>query len=274
MGRSFLVVLEDNAQALIPYAISAAKTLDAFPTAIFPRRDKTGLEDGSIEARVEAAAGSAEARKSQAHAALAAFASAASAAGVEAEILEPEAWQDPSRDIVPRFARAFDYTMMQQRSPGQPPPRDDLAAALLEHSGRPVWIVPAIQRETVAFKRILVAWDGSVSAARAFSEARGLFSRAERVEVVTVARADTPHAVVQGGVRLGARLARAGVAGEFRRLPSDEDPANALLSYAADIGADLMVAGGYGHSPLRESLFGGVTRTLLTSMTLPLVLVH
>jgi nucleotide-binding universal stress UspA family protein len=274
VARSFLVVLEENADALIPYALSAAKTLGAFPTAIYPRRDKTGLEDGSLEARVEAASGSAEARKTQAQTALAAFAKAAADAGVEAEILEPEVGQDPPRDIVPRFARAFDYTMMQQRSPGQPPPRDDLAAALLEDSGRPVVIVPAIQRDSIAFKRILVAWDGSVSAARAFSEARGLFALAERVEVVTVVRADTPHAVIQGGLRLGKRLERAGVSGEFRRLPSDEDPGNALLSYAADIGADLLVAGGYGHSPLRETLFGGVTRTLLTSMTLPLVLVH
>ena len=65
---------------------------------------------------------------------------------------------------------------------------------------------------------------------------------------------------------------RGGVAAEFKRLPSDEDPANALLSYAADFGADLMVAGGYGHSRIREALFGGVTRTLLSSQTLPLFL--
>ena len=69
-------------------------------------------------------------------------------------------------------------------------------------------------------------------------------------------------------------MARAGVAGEFRRLPSDEDPANTLLSYAADVAADLIVSGGYSHSPLRESLFGGATRTLLTSMTLPIFFAH
>ena len=57
-------------------------------------------------------------------------------------------------------------------------------------------------------------------------------------------------------------------------MPSDEDPANALLSYLADVGADMLVAGGYGHSRLREALFGGVTRTLLSSQTLPLLLSH
>ncbi len=80
--------------------------------------------------------------------------------------------------------------------------------------------------------------------------------------------------MVEGGERLARRIARAGVAAEFRRLPSDEDPANALLSYAADVGADLMVCGGYSHSRLRETLFGGATRTFLTSMTLPIFFAH
>jgi nucleotide-binding universal stress UspA family protein len=70
------------------------------------------------------------------------------------------------------------------------------------------------------------------------------------------------------------RLHQGGVNAAFRRLPSEEDPANALLSYVADIGADMLVAGGYGHSRLREALFGGVTRTLLSSQTLPMFLSH
>ncbi len=80
--------------------------------------------------------------------------------------------------------------------------------------------------------------------------------------------------MLQGGERLAARLTRAGVSARFHRLPSEEDPANALLSYAADVGADLLACGGYSHSPLRESLFGGATRTLLTSMTLPMFFAH
>ena len=274
MLESFLVVLEDNADALIPYAVSVAKALDAHATAVFPRRDATGLEDGSLEARVEAAAGAAEARKTRARETLQAFADAAKAAGVSAETLEPEVGQDPPRDVLPRFARAFDFALLQQRAPGRAPTRDDLAAALLADSGRPVWVAPAIQRAPAEFKRIVVAWDGGAAAARAFSDAKPIFGRAERVEIVCVVSAHTSHAVIQGGERLAARLKRAGVAGEFRRLPSDEDPANALLSYAADVSADLMVAGGYSHSRLRETLFGGATRTFLTSMTLPMFFAH
>jgi nucleotide-binding universal stress UspA family protein len=274
MLDSLLVVLEERSEALVPYAVSLAKALGAHATAVYPRRDAAGLEDGSLEARLEGASGAAPRAKAQARDALEGFAAAAEKAGVASEVLYPDIWQDPPRDVLPRFARAFDFALVQQREPGRAPARDDLAAALLAESGRPVWVVPAIQREPAKFKRILMAWDGGAAAARAFSEARRLFSRAEHVEIVTVTSASTRHAVLQGGERLAQRLHRGGVAAEFRRLPSEDDAGNALLSYAADAGADLMVCGGYSHSPLRESLFGGATRRLLTSMTLPLFLAH
>ena len=274
MLDSFLVALEDKADALIPYALSAAKTLNARLTVACPRRDLSGLEDGSLEARLEAAGGAGEARKARARARLETFAAAAKAAAVEAEILFPDAGEDPLRDVLPRFARAFDFVMVQQREAGRAPARDDLAAALLSESGRPVWVVPAIQREAASFKRVLVAWDGGAAPARAFSEAKSLIARAERVEIVTVAGASTPSAVIQGGERLAARIKAGGVEATFRRLPSEENPASVLLSYAADAGADLLVSGGYSHSPLRESLFGGTTRTMLATMTLPVFFAH
>ncbi len=167
MLDSFLVVLEDHSDALIPYAVSAAKSLGAYPTAVWPRRDVTGLEDGSLEARLETAVGGAPARKARARQALEAFALAAKAAGVAAEVLYPDEGEDPPRDVLPRFARAFDFAMVQQREPGRAPARDDLTAALLAESGRPVWVVPAIQREPAKFGRVLVAWDGGAAAAEA-----------------------------------------------------------------------------------------------------------
>ena len=100
----------------------------------------------------------------------------------------------------------------------------------------------------------------------------GVASPNARAAAALASHATRTRALHHGGQRLAGRLIRAGVAAEFKRLPSDEDPANALLSYAADSGADLMVAGGYGHSRIREALFGGVTRTLLSSQTLPLFL--
>jgi len=272
MLKNLLVVLEDNATALTPYAISAAKRLEARITVVRPRRDNGGLSDGSLEARLEAAAGNPEARKTRAKESLEAFGAAAAEAGVDAELLLPDDWQDPRRDQLGLFARGFDFTIVGQVEPGRAPTRDDLTGQLLEESGRPVLVVPAIQRDPAAFKHVVVGWDGSAAAARAFGDALAIFERADKVEIVSVTSASTSHALIQGGERLAARLVRGGVQGSFKRLPTDEDPANALLSFVADVGADLMVAGGYGHSRLREALFGGATRTFLSSMTLPLFL--
>ena len=274
MLDNFLVAFENDSDALIPYAVSAAKVLGALPTAVWPRREAAVVDDGSLDARLEAAVNAASARRTLARQRLEAFALDAKAAGVAAEVLYPDEGSDPSRNALPRFARAFDFAMVQQREPGRAPGRDDLTAALLAESGRPVWVVPAIQRAPAKFARVLVAWDGGAAAAEAFSESKRILERAGRVEVVSVVGASTDPAVIAGGERLAARVARAGVAAEFRRLPGDEDPANALLSYAADVGADLMVCGGYSHSRLRETLFGGATRTFLTSMTLPVFFAH
>jgi nucleotide-binding universal stress UspA family protein len=272
MFMNLLVVLEENSDALTPYAISAAKRLNARVTAVRPRRDATGLSDGSLEARYEMALGDQDARKARARESVEAFAAAASAAGVEPEAILPDAAQDSRRDQLAVFARAFDFSVVGQAEPGRPPSHDELTGLLLAESGRPVLVVPAIQREPAAFRKVVVAWDGSAAAARAFGDALPICTRAERVEVVTVTTASTARAVLDGGERLAERLARGGVAATFRRLPTDEEAANAILSYIADVGADLLVAGGYGHSRLRESLFGGATRTFLSSQTLPLFL--
>ena len=272
MLDNVLAVLEDDSDALIPYAVSAAKALGAVATAVYPRHAAAVIDDGSLDSRLQGAVHAAA--MGRARQSLEAFALAAEAAGVAAEVLYPDEGFDPTREALPRFARAFDFAIVQQREPGRAPGRDDLTAALLENSGRPVWVVPAIQRKAASFGRVLVAWDGGAAAGKAFSEAKHILKRAARVEVVSVVGATTDSAVIAGGERLAARVTRAGVAAEFRRLPGLEDPANALLSYAADIGADLLVCGGYSHSRLRETLFGGATRTFLSSMTLPVFFAH
>ncbi len=74
---------------------------------------------------------------------------------------------------------------------------------------------------------------------------------------------------------MGQHLARHGLKVEVQRIPrGDVDVADALLSHAADSGADFMVMGGYGHSRLREFVLGGVTRSILRSMTVPTLMAH
>ena len=170
--------------------------------------------------------------------------------------------------------RGFDLVVVEQVEPGRPPSLNDLAGALLAESGRPVVVVPGIQRDSARFDRIVAAWDGSQAAARAIGDAAPLLARAKYVEIVAANAAVLSQPVVNGGERIARRFARLGVEASFHRLPGDGDPANLLLSHAADSSADMIVAGGYGHSRLREALMGGVTRTLLGSMTVPVFMSH
>jgi nucleotide-binding universal stress UspA family protein len=77
------------------------------------------------------------------------------------------------------------------------------------------------------------------------------------------------------GADIGQHLARHGVKIEVHRTAAtDIDIANLILSYAADLSADFMVMGAYGHSRLREFVLGGVTRGILASMTVPALMSH
>ena len=274
MLKDILVVLEETDRAAIPYALSFAKRVEARVTALRPRRDLSLLSDGSLEARHAAMRGDREARDAKARAALSRFAAQAREAGVEAEALDyddPHAVQPMD---APAFARGFDLVVVEQVEAGRPPSLNDLAGAILAESGRPVVVVPGIQRESARFDRIVAAWDGSQAAARAIGDAAPLLARAKHVEIVAANAAELSQPVVNGGERIARRFARLGVEASFRRLPGEGDVANLLLSHAADFGADMIVAGGYGHSRLREALMGGVTRTLLGSMTVPVFMSH
>jgi nucleotide-binding universal stress UspA family protein len=59
-----------------------------------------------------------------------------------------------------------------------------------------------------------------------------------------------------------------------RDVAADSDVGAVILSRAADIGSDLIVMGVYGHSRVREMVLGGVSRTLLSSMTIPVLISH
>jgi nucleotide-binding universal stress UspA family protein len=274
MLKDILVVLEETDRAAIPYAISFAQRVEARLTALWPRRDLSLLADGSLEARHAAMRSDREARDAKARTALASFAAQARAAGLDAEALDYDAPHAVQPSDSPAFARGFDLVVVEQIEPGRPPSYNDLAGAILAESGRPVVVVPSIQRESARFDCIVAAWDGSQSAARAIGDAAPLLARAKHVEIVAANAAVLSQPVVNGGERIAQRFARLGVDASFRRLPGDGDVANLLLSHAADSSADMIVAGGYGHSRLREALMGGVTRTLLGSMTVPVFMSH
>jgi nucleotide-binding universal stress UspA family protein len=152
----------------------------------------------------------------------------------------------------------------------------DFERSLLLAAGRPVLVVPyALERRPLG-RQVLVAWNASREAARAVSDALPLLKRAAQVHVIAFspAKSGSAHGE-EPGADIGLFLSRHGVKVMVSRHDSaDIDVGNLLLSRAFDVSADLIVMGAWGHSRLHELVLGGVTRTLLDSMTVPVLLAH
>lgn len=149
-----------------------------------------------------------------------------------------------------------------------------LAAELALSVGRPVLVVPRYGTFTTVGERVLVAWNGSREATRAVNDAIPILQRAGKATVLTIdSEGEHRHRVPGADVSL--HLARHGITVEAASTPATSiSVGDALLSYAADLVADLIVMGAYGHSRLRERVLGGVTRHLLQSMTVPVLMSH
>jgi nucleotide-binding universal stress UspA family protein len=137
-------------------------------------------------------------------------------------------------------------------------------------SGRPILLVPAGVKVNSSPKRILVAWDAKVEAARAAREALGLLIRADEVHLVMVDPNVDKHGA-EPGADAAAYLARHGIKVTVDRLPSEgRSVAEVLNRHAVDTQADFLVMGAYSHSRMRELIFGGVTSSMLEKPSLPL----
>ena len=169
--------------------------------------------------------------------------------------------------------RYADLVVLGQPDPAQPMPPGgaDLPAYTLLAGAHPVLVVPYIQADAGAGQRILLAWNGSTQAARAASAALPLLRTAEAVVVAVVGTPDDP---AQADDALLAWLNRHGVAAELVADSTTLDVGDCLLSLAADRASDLLVMGGYGHARMRELLLGGATRTILQTMTIPVLMAH
>ncbi len=148
-------------------------------------------------------------------------------------------------------------------------------SAVIE-TGRPVLVVPFIGAEVPLGGKILVAWNGSREAARAVNDAMPLLEAAKEVRVVCIEPETTEEDEVSlPGADLCFHLATHGVRAEAYVIEgTDMDCGNVLLSHAADYDANLIVAGAYGHSRLRELVLGGMTLHLLRHMTVPVLMSH
>jgi nucleotide-binding universal stress UspA family protein len=147
----------------------------------------------------------------------------------------------------------------------------DFVPSVLLASGRPALVIPYTDAAATFGQEALIAWKPTRASARAVSAAIPLLRQARRLHL-TVDAGATPGAAesLEGYLRLH------GVAAPIQRhgAVASASAGDGLLSLAADVGADLLVMGCYGHSRARELVLGGASRTVLKSMTLPVLMAH
>ena len=197
---------------------------------------------------------------------------------VKAAGLERVEWRKSRRDAVdsvPVHGRYADVLVI-----GQPNESDasgvepDFAERLLLAAGRPALVIPYAGDFPTVGTRVLVAWNASREATRALTDAIPILREAKQVDVIAFNPKDAPHGEVPGA-DIGLYLARHGIkVSVSQQTAEDVDVGNQLLSRAADLDSDLVVMGAYGHSRMKELILGGATRTVLNSMTVPVLMSH
>ena len=177
--------------------------------------------------------------------------------------------------VLASAARRFDLSVVMQSEPDGVD-NDRLIEGLLFESGRPVNIVPYIQRDGLSLDRVVCCWDGSRPAARAINDALPFLTKARAVDLFIVVNEKTKDDQREiRGVRMGEHLARHDIKIEVNTsMAPDFDVASTILSYVADSAATMIVMGAYGHSRVREFVLGGATRGILASMTAPVLMSH
>jgi nucleotide-binding universal stress UspA family protein len=262
---------EDRAR---DYAISLADKLDAHLTGIaFSYEPALPIMAGIDTVPPEYIDGQRAENEKAARRAKVNFQKTVGEAGLRSDCYSANASAAGAAALFARIGRHFDLAIVQQAE-AMVPENDFLIEATLFEGGRPVIIVPYIHSAPSSFRHALICWDGSRPAARAIADAIPLLRRAPKIEVITFAEQDKITEEFPGA-EIGQHLARHELEVEIKRIDvANIDVANAILSYAADASADLLVMGAYGHTRIREFVLGGVTNTILASMTVPVLMSH
>jgi nucleotide-binding universal stress UspA family protein len=264
----------DGADPASDYAISVADAFQAHAFGIafayepiLPPSVMGGLPPEIIESqRAEG--------ENTATALIARFEESARRAGLSAQSRMIPTSLAGAADLFGQIARRFDLSVVGQAEPATVAPQELIIEAALFESGRPVLVVPYIQKQGLKLDRVLVCWDASRNAARAIADAMPFLRRSKAIDVIVVAT-ERPKSDELPGADIAHHLARHELEVDLKRIVSGgTDVASTILSYAADSAADFIVMGGYGHSRLREFILGGATRGILSAMTVPTLMSH
>jgi nucleotide-binding universal stress UspA family protein len=264
----------DGADPASDYAISVADAFQAHAFGIafayepiLPPSVMGGLPPEIIESqRAEG--------ENAATAVIARFEESARRAGLSAQSRMIPTSLAGAADVFGRIARRFDLAVVPQAERDTVAPQELIIEAALFESGRPVLVVPYIQKQGLKLDRVLVCWDASRNAARAIADAMPFLRRSKAIDVIVVAT-ERPKSDELPGADIAHHLARHELEVDLKRIVAGgTDVASTILSYAADSAADFIVMGGYGHSRLREFILGGATRGILSAMTVPTLMSH
>lgn len=178
--------------------------------------------------------------------------------------------------LVARYARYADVTLITPQEDDVELMQTWVTNGALFESGRPVVLLPRIASDFPACKRVMIAWDASVEASKAVRDAIELMQAAEEVHAVLV----DPVPSFDGhgpepGADLATYLGRHGVSVAIHRLPREgKDVAELLQRVAKDMAIDLIVMGGFGHSRLRQRIFGGTTTSTIKETEVAVLMAH
>lgn len=188
---------------------------------------------------------------------------------------------DPIIAVFAQQALYADLLVLGQHDPSSTPTDGvpfDFVEAVMAASGKPALVLPYAAVPAVVGETVVIAWKPTREAARAVSAAVPLLQRARRVHILSWSVDDERQdEVAIGGERLdlSGYLKLCGVEATWHRNGKEPDAmGELLLSRAFDLEADLLVMGCYGHSRAREWVLGGTSRTVLQSMTLPVLMAH
>ncbi len=174
-------------------------------------------------------------------------------------------------EVVPQKARVSDLTVMTRPDPASETELQPALEATLIGSGRPLLMVPPGRSQGIGH-RVAVAWNGRAEAARAVAAALPFIEAAEAVHVLT---AETRRTSLDATLELAEYFEWRGIGCERHRVePRDGSVATGLLHSAREVGADLLVMGGYGRTRLSELVLGGVTRHMFAHADLPVLMIH
>ncbi len=196
--------------------------------------------------------------------------------GLQGEWRQIQASSTVIAEIVIEHGRMADLIVVpQSRSDNGSGMETDFAEQVVMECGRPVLVIPTYGDFKEFGNSVLVAWNGTRESSRAVFDAMPFLKSADKVDVSWLNPDKTEDDMDLPGAEIATVLARHNVKVLVEAIPTGGLAAGeALLSHASDIGADMLVMGAYGHSRMREFVFGGATRTILASMTVPVLMSH